>query len=98
MNNLLLTSDKVDLDKFNEKYPTNILNLKRDDIFNITNIDDSSNIQSYNQSNIYEIYDSENYNESLDKYQKLREKTIEVVNNINNTLKNQLRLWLYEFK
>ena len=38
MNNLLLTSDKVDLDKFNEKYPTNILNLKRDDIFNITNI------------------------------------------------------------
>ena len=78
MNNLLLTSDKVDLDKFNEKYPTNILNLKRDDIFNITNIDDSSNIQSYNQSNIYEIYDSENYNESLDKYQKLREKTIEV--------------------
>ena len=35
-------------------------------------------IQSYNQSNIYEIYDSENYNESLYKYEKLREKTIKV--------------------
>ena len=78
MSNLLLTSDKIDLNKFNEKYPTNILNLKREDIFKRTNIEDSYNIQSYNQSNIYEIYDSENYNESLDKYQELREQTIEV--------------------
>jgi len=78
MNNLLLTSDKIDMNKFKEKYPTNILNISRNDIFNPVSINDNSKVMCYNQSNQYYIYDSENYNESLDKYQKLREDTIKV--------------------
>ena len=78
MNNLLLTSDRIDINRFREKYPTNILNLQREDIFKRTNIENVNDIKSYTQLNQYKIYDTENYNESLDKYQKLRENTINV--------------------
>ena len=78
MSDLLLTSDKVDFNKFKEKYPTNILNISSNDIFKKSKIEENSDVQSYNQMNLYEIYDSDNYNESLDKYEKLREKTINV--------------------
>ena len=78
MSDLLLTSDKIDIHKFKEKYPTNILNITRDDIFKQSNIIHDSSIMCYNSDNKYSIYDSENYNQSLDKYQKLREDTIKV--------------------
>lgn len=78
MSDLLLTSDKIDIHKFKEKYPTNILNITRDDIFKQSNIIQDSNIMCYNTDNKYSVYDSENLNQSLDKYQKLREDTIKV--------------------
>ena len=48
MNNLLLTSDKVDLNEFRKKYPTNILNLSKKDIFQRSTNEESHDIQSYN--------------------------------------------------
>ena len=44
MSNLLLTSDKVDFNKFKEKYPTNILNITRDDIFKKSKIEENSDV------------------------------------------------------
>ena len=52
MSYLLLTSDKIDFNKFKEKYPTNILNITREDIFKKSKVEENSNIYSYNQTNL----------------------------------------------
>ena len=68
MSDLFLTADNIDINKFRKKYPNNILNISKQDIFKKDDEDDFIPNELYSD---FEIYDQENYDQVIkDQYKK----------------------------
>ena len=91
----MLSTNNLDYSRYKEKYPSNILNISKKDIFTLKdNINDPMSCNNPQNSSEFAVYDGENYTKQLREYQKLQQNvenvSIDEYNKIFTVSKNKI--------